>query len=201
MGTRAGRAIVEAGSDLAGYLAKMLGTVPEDLVGLAFGDALKAKRFENAEKILDATFERLAARGIDNPEQIATKQIQPLLGAISEESDESLQTLWADLLANTMDPNKDVHLQNVLIDALRKFETVDAITLKGLEGTNPKTQMTSAANLAKKINLRFGTTVISLTRLHEIGCLYLNTGNPSKIFDSGLSLSALGEELLLACDS
>lgn len=46
--SKLGRAVIEAGSDLARYFAKVLGTVPEDLVGLAFGDYIHIKRAEIA---------------------------------------------------------------------------------------------------------------------------------------------------------
>ena len=198
-GAKMGRAVVEAGSDLGRYVAKVIGTVPEDAVGLAFGDALKAKRWANAEKVFREAFSKMEARGVENLKEIDLKQIQPLLEAVSEESDETLQDMWADLLANAMDPNKDVHLQKVLINTLRQFEPVDAMILQALAGTKPKTQLTNVGNVAKGTNLRGGLVIISCTRLHEIGCLILNTDNPESIFETSFAISALGEELLLAC--
>lgn len=198
---KTGRAVVEAGSGLARYLAKVFGTVPEDLVGLSFGDALRAKRLANAERVLAAAFERLEARGIEDPVEINTKHIQPLLEAVGEESDETLQAMWAELLANAMDPNKETHLQRVLIDTLRQLEPVDAIMLKVLDATQPKGQLTNATNIAKQVGLRSDIVVVSLERLHRIGCVYVNAHRPELLFESSLSINALGKELLLACHS
>ncbi len=38
--------------------------------------------------------------------------------------------MWAELLANAMDPNKDTSLQRVFIETLKQFEPIDAFMLQ-----------------------------------------------------------------------
>lgn len=47
---------------VGGFLKKILGTVPEDLVGYLGGDWLKVRRAENLTRILEKMKERVEAR-------------------------------------------------------------------------------------------------------------------------------------------
>ena len=121
-----GRASVESGSDLARFVGKALGTVPEDAVGLRGGDHPHELRIRVMDKISRKTEEILRKRGVENPEPIGPKALLPALEAASEETDETLQDMWANLLANAMDPNKDTSLQRIFIEALGQMEPIDA---------------------------------------------------------------------------
>jgi len=77
--------------------------------------------------ISQKTFDKLGLRGVEKTEPLSAKIITPLLEAASEETDETLQDMWATLLANAMDPNKDTSLQRIFIDTLRKMEPIDAL--------------------------------------------------------------------------
>jgi len=128
---KAGRAFVEASSsDLARFLGKALGTAAEDTVGLLGGDYLHELRLRNLDKISRKTEEILRKRGVEDPEPIGPKALLPALEAASEESDETLQDMWAELLANAMDPNKDTSLQRVFIETLKQFEPIEALVLQ-----------------------------------------------------------------------
>ncbi len=82
------------------YLAQMLGTVPEDVVGLLGGDLIRQYRIRNWYRISRETFDKLDQRGVEQMEPLNAKVIEPLLEAASNESDETLQAMWAELLAN-----------------------------------------------------------------------------------------------------
>ena len=60
-------AVIEAGSDLAKWFGGVLGTVPEDVVGLVIGDLLHELRIRNADRLRRKTYEILRARGVDKP--------------------------------------------------------------------------------------------------------------------------------------
>ncbi len=92
---KTGRALVEAGSDLASFVGKALGTVPEDTVGLLVGDYLHDLRIRNLDKISRKTEKILRERGVKDPEPIGPKVLLPALEAASEETDETLQGMWA----------------------------------------------------------------------------------------------------------
>ena len=53
---KTGRALIEPGTDLAKYVARMLGTVPEDLIGFLIGDPLHELRQHTLTGILRAAF-------------------------------------------------------------------------------------------------------------------------------------------------
>ncbi len=90
---KTGRALVEAGSGLARFVGKVLGTVPEDAVGLLGGDYLHDLRIRNLDKISGKTEEILRERGIENPEPIGPKALLPALEAASQETDQTLQDM------------------------------------------------------------------------------------------------------------
>ena len=111
--------------DAGGYLAWMVGTTPQDVIGLLGGDYLRQVRLRNWMRIGQKTKQELKDRSVDEPEPLATKHIVPLLEAARDESNDTLQDMWARLLANAMDPDHDVSLQRVYIDTLKQFEPID----------------------------------------------------------------------------
>ncbi len=165
-----GQTVIEAGSDLAKYAGRALGTVPEDLVGLGFGDRLRVKRIENATRRFREAEARLDERKVERREEINIKLIAPLLEAVSEESDETLQDLWVQLLANAMDPSSGVSLQRVLIDTLRQFEPIDAAVL-GHYATADNPGFRSPSQVAKSMDWRPTECAVSVQRLEALGCL------------------------------
>lgn len=196
---KTGRAVIEAGSDLGKFLAKALGTVPEDLVGLTFGDFLRVKRIENAERIMRKAQVRLDARGVEEQKPLDAKHLKPLLEAISEESDDALQDMWANLLANAMDPNSPVHLERVLMETLRQFEPLDASVLDVTQKLNPtRKKLFGADMIGGAVGVRIGRAVISMQRLLDLGCIDI-VGQQYRVESSSFRISYLGEELLLAC--
>ena len=192
--------VIEAGSDLVKYAGQVLGTVPEDLIGLAIGDRLRIKRFENATRILREAEARLDERKVERRKEINTKLIAPLMEAVSEESDETLQDLWAQLLANAMDPSSDVSLQRVLIDTLRLFEPIDAVVL-GHYAPADNPGWKSPNTLADSMDRRPTECAISLQRLEALRCLddvRARKGDRPDL-DTPYEISVLGIELCRAC--
>ena len=184
------------------YLGRMLGTVPEDVVGLLGGDLLRQYRIRNWNRISQKTFDKLNQRGDEQIEPLNPKLIVPLLEAASNEGDETLQDMWAELLANAMDPDCDVSLQRVFIDTLKQFEPIDARILSAyLEvGSN---NGASPNNLVPDIGLRVTEVIISAERLASLGCLdnmnreISNIPSAKRVY----MVSALGLELSRACSS
>ena len=111
-----------------------------------------------------------------------------LLEAASHESDETLQDMWARLLANALDPRTDVSLQRILIDTLREFEPLDALVLSAA-GPPLKHLHDVATDLRRR-----GTEVqVSAQRLDRLGC---TVGYAT----AHVELAPLGSELMRACD-
>ena len=184
------------------YLARLLGTVLEDAVGLVGGDLLRQYRIRNWHRISQKTFDKLDQRGVEQVEPLSAKVIVPLLEAASNESDETLQDMWASLLANAMDPDRDVSLQRVYIDTLKQFEPIDVRILSAYLQAGGHQQQTPDY-LAPGIGLRVTEVIVSAERLVSLGCLNnmsrdsFSVGAP----ETPYMVSALGRELSRACSS
>jgi len=60
--------------DLGGYLREILGTVPEDFVGLIGSDWLNVRRADNMARIAAKARERLHARHVEDAEPVSLMQ-------------------------------------------------------------------------------------------------------------------------------
>ncbi len=178
------------------YLARMLGTVLEDAVGLLGGDLLRQYRIRNWHRISQKTFDKLDQRGVEQVEPLSAKVIVPLLEAASNESDETLQDMWASLLANAMDPNKDTSLQRIFIDTLGQMEPVDVLIFKTMAEKSPHEALNNK-DLAERLANRESLATVSTDRLRDLGVLREMGSSGLPIYD----IAALGMELYLACRS
>ena len=115
-----------------GYLREILGTVPEDLVGLCGGDWLKVRRAENLAATLRKSKERLKARGVTHTEPANLKIALPLFEAAANEGSEQLQDMWARLLASAVDPKRAAQVRLEFIDAVKLMEPLDAGVIEKL---------------------------------------------------------------------
>ena len=202
---KTGRDLIEPGTDLAKYVARVLGTVPEDVVGFLIADPLHELRRHTLTSILRAAFEKLRARGVETAKPIRPGPGKEAFEAASMETNETLQDMWAELLANAMDPNKDFSLQHVFIETLKHFKPLDAIVFQQAgkmlneQKELPKDKFQSVGWLAERLELRQTQLELSVEHLHELGCV-----RPFKIkrgysLAGGYILSTLGIELYLAC--
>ncbi len=191
---KTGRALVEAGSDLASFVGKALGTVPEDTVGLLGGDHLHELRIRNLDKISRKTEEILRERGVEDPEPIGPKALLPALGAASEEIDETLQDMWATLLANAMDPNKDTSLQRVFIETLKQFEPIEAFVFEKIAQSEREAGL-DMLQLRTVLTMRETQVFVTLDRLVDLEVLQIKGSGPARIYTP----TPLGTELSLAC--
>lgn len=182
--------------NVGAWMSRVMGTVPEDVVALVAGDRLQAlrlqKQLEHLDSIRRKEEEILRRRGIENPRPIGLKQAIPAFEAMADESDEALQDLWARLLANAMDPNRDVELRTDFIDVLHKFEGLDALVFK-LHADMTDNARQTIKYMAKEQVLRITQVAMSVDHLVRIGCLQRVTGRVD-LFKP----TALGEELWLA---
>ncbi len=202
-----GRALVEAGSDLARFLGKALGTVPEDTVGLLGGDYLHDLRIRNLDRISRKTEEVLRDRGVEDPEPIGPKALLPAQEAASEETDGKLQGMWANLLANAMDPNSDTALLRVFTETLKQFEPIDALVFQVMGGISISAETLEPVHVAtgqtlfqaKDFDLRETKLELSVDRLQKLNCIKSSKFSVGDLINAGFELSALGIELYLAC--
>ncbi|MEE9381897.1 MAG: Abi-alpha family protein [Nannocystaceae bacterium] len=101
-----------------------------ELTGMAL-DGMQEWRLRNFHRIRARSLKILEERGTAEPRALRPKQAMKALGAASQEADPALQEMWAQLLANAMDPEKD-DLPSSMIDILGDMDPADALALKHL---------------------------------------------------------------------
>lgn len=107
---------------LGKFIERLLGSVPEDLVGILGGDWLRAKRAENLFRTLER-FERLVRkRGIKEPMQLSPNVATPMLEAASNESRSELQDIWSRLMAAAVDPSREKSVRASFIAIVKQMD-------------------------------------------------------------------------------
>ena len=198
-------AVIEVGTELARWVSGVLGTIPEDIVGLTFGDYLKELRTRNLDRLRSKTEEIHRRRGIEQPEAIDPKVAIPALQVASMETNEELQDLWANLFANAMDPKKDVSLRNIFTETLKQLEPMDALVLNAFVKVSERTDGGSFEGnaLFEEVVLRRGQVALSLQNLENLGCITRRAIGKrfatTPYLGDQFSLTPLGDELHIAC--
>ena len=98
-----------------------------------FQDKLKYIRWERQVRLWDRATEFLHQRGLEKPNQPVPMSIAiPILQYGSMEEDNSLQDLWAALLANAADAGSGITVEPAFIGILQNLSARDAIVLDKL---------------------------------------------------------------------
>ncbi len=191
---KTGRALIEPGTDLAKYVARVLGTIPEDVVGFLVGDPLHELRQHTLTGILRAVFEKLRKRGVETAKPIRPGPGKEAFEAASLETDETLQDMWAELLANAMDPNKDTSLRRVFIETLKQFEPIEALVLQKIAQSEREAGL-DVLRLREALTMRDTQVFVTVDRLVDLEVLRIKGSGPARIYTP----TPLGTELILAC--
>lgn len=184
---------LEVLEDFGGFLREMLGTVPEDVVGLLGGDWLKVRRATNFAEMLAKARERLDKRGVKDRAEVSLTLALPLLRAAADESRTELQDLWARLLANAMDPARSTLVRVQFIDILKKMDPLDALVLRKLSETG-QPPSNARDEYARVLRVSSDQVELSFVNLESLRCAS-SGGSPAP---SSVNLTALGRQLLLA---
>jgi hypothetical protein len=131
------REAIQALRGLGGYLERVFGTVPEDLVGYLGGDRLKVARAENIVRIMQRSKELNDQRGVE-PEPISISLALPLLVAAADESRDELVEMWARLLAAAADPTRTKKFRQQFIETAKQMDPIDAVVLQAIDQWPPE---------------------------------------------------------------
>lgn len=125
--SKAGDILLGAG----GWMANVLGTLPEDVIGLAGGDLIHEVRLRNLDRIKRRTSQILEARNVSADRQAVSPSVLiPLVNAAADESRPELQELFSRLLANALDPSSTERVRRSFIDIVKAMEPIDALLFK-----------------------------------------------------------------------
>lgn len=189
------------------YAARVLGELPEDLVGWLIGDRVRAARYENAARLSARVKEKLKARGIDEPDHVPPSIAAPLLDAAADESRDELVDLWSRLLVNAMDPARSGRIRLRYIDVVKRMDPLDAMILQEVTfvaGLNPPTHR---GYFATALGISESEVEVSFNNLAELSLLntkqnlnYSGTpiGSPGTGVFANVHLTSIGRQFLEA---
>ncbi|WP_318471069.1 Abi-alpha family protein [Photobacterium leiognathi] len=112
------------------FVEKVVGPSADALGGI-LGDQLKSWRASNLDRIHSKWRAKVTKKGTSE----ACLEVLPfgdafrVIDAASLEENESVQELWAQIIANAMDPDKEITFKKPYIDILKSLSEVDAIVL------------------------------------------------------------------------
>jgi hypothetical protein len=164
-----------------------------NIYGLLIGDHIDAARERNLDALSRKTKKILKDRDLEETAPVSEQIAIPLLEAARGESREELQDIWAQLLANAMDPARRDDVRPAFINTLRKLEPIDALTLDAISQLPRQESWTTKEKVAAAMGARRELTEISIDSLYQAGCLYQN----QRMY----ALSAYGREFLRACSA
>ena len=116
-------------SAVGGYVFKIVGTLPEDLIGLAGADYVSQQRRRNLARMAQKTARIIEETKAPELTEPSASLVVPLLQAAADENREELQDLWAALLARAM-TGGGRRIRRQFFAILRDMEPSDAVVLK-----------------------------------------------------------------------
>lgn len=124
---------IDAGEKGARYLAETFADAINAIAGAA-ADSAKGFRIRNRASVAIKTQNHLRALGLETSFiGIEDRAAIPLIEALSVESDDDLQEMWASYIANAVDPrHKTIGITQIITDIISKLEPEDKSILDRL---------------------------------------------------------------------
>lgn len=204
------------------FLKTILGDTLND-VGAILTDWANYLRYKNLLCIQDKVNDIHKKRMLEGKTiPIMPRYAIPLLQNASIENEETIQDLWAALIANATDPEKRFQVKKIYIKILSEIEPLDTLVLKffmkqEIKDINVVDGSQEGFNLEQLLNdldVRKEELKASLNNLHQLGCIIaqapfiLGSATLSARFDytvscpdASFSLTSLGYSFLKACES
>ncbi len=195
------------------YLVNIFGESLRQVSG-SIADWAKYYRYSNFLRIADKVAEIHAARHLaGKPIPIPPQYALPLIEGALLEYEESIQGLWAGLIANATDPDRKFNLKKVYIEILRGLEPLDARVLELL--ADPEIEERYARGKGVYLDINEVARLLgedieevknSLHNLYRHNCIVVSLDMPTTGFfgfstelrNSYLRLSHLGKQLVQA---
>jgi hypothetical protein len=217
-GAKTIRKALEVSEKAGGFISKIFGEAFQEVGGMAV-DQMRYYRCVILLGLSDKwdviiKKRKLEGKTIPIPKRIAI----PLLESASLESEDSIQDMWAGLIANAMDPEKRLDVKRVYIQMLSSVEPLDVAILTFLARQNWKLyrEVPSGGITIKFLEENFNASKkdvqLSLQNLYRLGCIVDEaagiTGKDLAYFRSGARVmderaifmpSQLGFALVEAC--
>lgn len=112
------------------FLYRVVGGLAEDAVGIHW-DNIKFRRFENKVRSIEKAEKIWRERGVETIRApLPINFAIPLLEAAGLQEDEALSDLYARLLANALDPNRNIEPDPIFLRILQSLQPLDALIIE-----------------------------------------------------------------------
>lgn len=130
------------------FLGDLFGPSKEAVAGL-MSDQCKYWRAMNINRLSLKVEKIKRERGMceDAVKHLPFREAYQVIEAVSLEDDDSVQELWAELLASATDPNREVKVKKVYIDILKSISAAEVAFLNILWESNKKKFFQSADDI------------------------------------------------------
>lgn len=203
--------ITEAAKILVHRCADFMGSTVGDLLR----DEVRLLRWKNAHRVLDRAERYLNERGAQGKKTLPLGLAIRFMDGASLEEDLIVQDLWARLLANAVDPNREYDISKTHMALLAEMNGLDARVLEhfGSKGWLQFKEVAEAthkspldcAEISRQLSLPESDVGLALGNLWRLGCLiqeptYKSGFGPSVAPNSSFRPSPLGSSLLRAVE-
>ncbi|MHC2437673.1 Abi-alpha family protein [Bradyrhizobium sp. USDA 4451] len=177
-------------------LARAMSPAIANAYGLLIGDRIAAARERNLDAITRKTQKILEERNAqDNAKPIPEQLGVQLLEHAQGETRETIQDLYAALLANAMDEHFARDVRPEFIQVVSQLQPIDAMILNTIKQNHmePSRRVFGSNHICEALeNYRPTAIEVSLEHLRKLGCL----GSHAQ----GTVISNFGIEFMTACD-
>jgi hypothetical protein len=209
---------IDKGAELARFVGKVFGPAIED-IGVISKQYTEYWKIRNALRLRDKLDKALGDRGNPSLKELPLRIGLPLLDGALNEDDDTLQNLWANLLASAMTEEAITAVTRSYVEALKQLDVVDGELLNALFHMHlsavVKDAKTYINTTEKRDIVQISVAVNNLERLgiikvfksnHEssdepiISLMYRREKDPSVTsFTIFVSLTLFGFHLMRAC--
>lgn len=193
---------VEKGIDMVkGFVEKLVGGAIEE-AGLMMTDRVRLRRLKNQIKILEKA-QKIAKDCNIDIKQINLKVLVPLLENCSLEEDETLQSRWANLIANYADTNK--HYESTIfpfiLSQLSGKEVIELEKLHSFKFCNGYENISflRSAEISNLIRLGLIEKELPEARIEPLGLMNKKRNKISFSNEIEITITELGKEFVDCC--
>lgn len=167
---------IDASEKLGAFFKQIFGDAFTE-IGASVHDWAMYFRYKNMIRISDKVEMIYKKRKIEGKTiPIPPRYAVPLLQSASIEDDESVQELWACLIANSTDPSKRIQANRLFINILSSLEPLDVSVLKFLSGSQNRIRSAATGErnlfrMSQVLNIDREELVISIQNLSRLGCI------------------------------
>lgn len=170
---KAGGKVVDVSAGFGNWLSKTIGTIPEDLLGIAGGDWLHEQRKRNLFSLQAKTAEIRKRINAGPPQEPSVSVVLPLLKAASDEARPELQALWAGLLTATLQHDGGQRVRRAYFDTLTQMEPLDAVLFDAIMRSKKDKQggRIDANLVGGKAGIHGDERTVSIIALEKLGLI------------------------------